>query len=147
MTLNLRNMFWQLFILAIVIFVLIWISIPAYQDYSPSARARDRPLALGAGAPMLIAAPEGAARVYNTEQYDVIRENPFLESLRYPISTFSLDVDTASYANVRRFLRTGSRPVPAAVRISDPYGYRAEFIQLVEISQSIEPLTIGFASY
>ncbi len=39
----------------------------------------------------------------NAEQYDRIVENAFLSPLQQPLSTFSIDVDTASYANMRRF--------------------------------------------
>ncbi|MGB6866313.1 MAG: von Willebrand factor type A domain-containing protein, partial [Candidatus Aminicenantaceae bacterium] len=41
---------------------------------------------------------------FNTEEYDRIYENIFLDALKNPLSTFSIDVDTASYANVRRFI-------------------------------------------
>ena len=58
-----------------------------------------------------------------TEQYDRIVENPFRSVLREPLSTFSIDVDTASYANVRRFLRQGSLPPADAVRIEEMVNY------------------------
>jgi Ca-activated chloride channel family protein len=57
------------------------------------------------------------------EQYERIVENPFLSSLQHPLSTFSIDVDTASYANVRRFLRQGSLPPADAVRIEELVNY------------------------
>ncbi len=65
---------------------------------------------------------------FNTEGYDRIVENSFAKVLEEPLSTFSIDVDTASYANVRRFLRSGSLPPPDAVRIEElvnyfPYDY------------------------
>ena len=41
---------------------------------------------------------------HNTEEYDVIRENEFKGVKDNPLSTFSIDVDTASYTNVRRFI-------------------------------------------
>src|SRR5690606_33499214 len=47
---------------------------------------------------------------FNTETYDQIVENPFLSAKQNPLSTFSVDVDTASYANVRRFLNQGQLP-------------------------------------
>jgi Ca-activated chloride channel family protein len=59
----------------------------------------------------------------NAEQYDQILENPFLGSRDFPLSTFSIDVDTASYANVRRFLTGGSLPPPDAVRIEELINY------------------------
>ncbi len=60
---------------------------------------------------------------FNTEAYDHIGDNPFLEVLQNPLSTFSIDVDTASYSNMRRFLNTGSRPPKDAVRIEELVNY------------------------
>jgi Ca-activated chloride channel family protein len=59
----------------------------------------------------------------NTEAYDLIADNPFLEAAQNPLSTFSIDVDTASYANVRRFLNSGSLPPKDAVRIEELINY------------------------
>ena len=65
----------------------------------------------------------------NREQYDVIDENPFVAVVADPLSTFSIDVDRASYSNVRRFImRQGQLPPRDAVRIEElvnyfPYGY------------------------
>ena len=47
---------------------------------------------------------------FNTEAYDHVDENGFKHVSADPLSTFSMDVDTASYANVRRFLREGQLP-------------------------------------
>jgi len=63
----------------------------------------------------------------NTEAYDHIDENPFRPVSVAPLSTFSVDVDRASYANVRRFLNQGTLPPKDAVRIEElvnyfPYG-------------------------
>jgi Ca-activated chloride channel family protein len=57
------------------------------------------------------------------EQYEAIVENAFLSPLSSPLSTFSIDVDTASYANVRRFLNEGRLPPPSAVRIEELVNY------------------------
>ena len=57
------------------------------------------------------------------ERYARIDENPFLEAARAPLSTFSIDVDTASYANVRRFLNDGQMPPKDAVRIEELINY------------------------
>jgi Ca-activated chloride channel family protein len=57
------------------------------------------------------------------ERYAEIEENPFLESSRAPLSTFSIDVDTASYANVRRFLNENQLPPKNAVRIEELINY------------------------
>lgn len=59
----------------------------------------------------------------NTEQYDRIYENEFLAVLENPLSTFSIDVDTASYANVRRYLNYGQMPPRDAVRIEEMVNY------------------------
>jgi Ca-activated chloride channel family protein len=60
---------------------------------------------------------------FNTEGYDVINENPFLTAAAAPRSTFSIDVDHASYSNVRRFLRGGDRPPRDAVRLEELINY------------------------
>lgn len=49
--------------------------------------------------------------------------NPFLPARTEPLSTFALDVDTGSYANVRRFLNAGRLPPPAAVRAEELINY------------------------
>jgi Ca-activated chloride channel family protein len=65
----------------------------------------------------------------NRENYAVIHENPFLAAERNPLSTFAIDVDRASYANVRRFLTQDRQlPPPDAVRLEElvnyfPYSY------------------------
>jgi len=64
-----------------------------------------------------------------TETYvKVAGVKPFLETKAEPLSTFSIDVDTAAYSNVRRFLNQGQLPPPDAVRIEEminyfPYAY------------------------
>jgi Ca-activated chloride channel homolog len=60
---------------------------------------------------------------FNTEGYDVITENPFLSTASTPRSTFSIDVDHASYSNVRRFLTNGQRPPRDAVRLEELINY------------------------
>jgi Ca-activated chloride channel family protein len=60
---------------------------------------------------------------FNTEEYDRIYENIFLDALKNPLSTFSIDVDTASYANVRRFINTNQYPYKDAVRIEEMINY------------------------
>lgn len=57
------------------------------------------------------------------ETYTPIYENPFLQVTQQPLSTFSIDVDTASYANVRRFLNKGQRPPADAVRLEELINY------------------------
>lgn len=60
---------------------------------------------------------------FNTEGYSAIHENGFKSPLREPLSTFSIDVDAASYSNVRRFINEGQQPVPDAVRIEEMINY------------------------
>ncbi len=71
--------------------------------------------------PPIVAPP--ADQPHNTEGYDHIQENEFLAVADKPLSTFSIDVDTASYSNVRRFLNSGSLPPADAVRIEEMINY------------------------
>jgi len=88
--------------------------------------AMGRPDAMGLGRRgMRIAVmPYAAAQpTFDTEQYDHIEETGFREVAHNPLSTFSIDVDTASYSNVRRILTGGSLPTPGAVRIEEMINY------------------------
>ena len=60
---------------------------------------------------------------FNTEAYDKIDEHRFRRVADDPLSTFSIDVDTASYSNVRRFLNAGTLPPVDAVRIEELINY------------------------
>lgn len=60
---------------------------------------------------------------HNTEEYNAIVENNFKSVIDYPLSTFSVDVDTASYSNVRRMINSGEQVVPDAVRIEEMINY------------------------
>ena len=90
------------------------------------------------GGPAMPAAPEpvplrqslagsmvatGSGQPFNTETYDYVADNDFLAAAENPLSTFSVDVDTASYSNVRRFLIGGRRPPRDAVRIEELVNY------------------------
>ncbi len=64
----------------------------------------------------------------NREAYAYIQDNPFIAVASEPLSTFSIDVDTASYANVRRMIENGQLPPKDAVRLEEfvnyfPYSY------------------------
>ncbi len=61
--------------------------------------------------------------VPDTASYGTIVENKFRRVEEHPLSTFSVDVDTASYANVRRFLNEGRLPPADAVRIEELINY------------------------
>ncbi len=60
---------------------------------------------------------------FNTEGYSTVRENGYKDALTQPLSTFSIDVDRASYANVRRFINMGQLPPVDAVRIEEMINY------------------------
>ncbi len=66
---------------------------------------------------------EGSMVQHNTEGYSTIHENGFKDVTHYPLSTFSIDVDRASYSNVRRFLNMGQLPPKDAVRIEEMINY------------------------
>jgi len=72
-------------------------------------------------APAMVHQKQGGP--WNTEGYDLIEETGFRSPLVAPLSTFSIDVDTASYANVRRFLNQGQLPPEDAVRIEELINY------------------------
>jgi Ca-activated chloride channel family protein len=84
--------------------------VPAIVAGSSEARAGAAP---GEPAPVAPAA----------ERYDQVSESDFRLAREQPLSTFSVDVDTASYSNVRRFLMQGQRPPRDAVRIEELINY------------------------
>lgn len=59
----------------------------------------------------------------NQESYKEFEENRFLSPYEYPLSTFSVDVDVASYTNIRRYIDKGSLPPVDAVRIEEMINY------------------------
>jgi len=59
----------------------------------------------------------------NTESYKGITDNTFQNAKETPLSTFSVDVDAASYSNVRRFINNGQLPPADAVRIEEMINY------------------------
>src|SRR4030042_6980223 len=72
---------------------------------------------------MEMGARDYAGPNFNTEEYDHISENEFKDAARNPLSTFSIDVDTASYSNVRRFITGSQLPPLDAVRIEEMINY------------------------
>ena len=63
------------------------------------------------------------AAAQNTERYDGKAVASIQSVAAAPVSTFSVDVDTGSYANVRRFLTQGNAPPPDAVRTEEMINY------------------------
>lgn len=73
-------------------------------------------------------APMGMPQPENRERYGQINDNPIKLVAEAPVSTFSVDVDTGSYSNVRRLLNAGALPPSDAVRVEElinyfPYDY------------------------
>ncbi|MBN2864031.1 MAG: von Willebrand factor type A domain-containing protein [Bacteroidales bacterium] len=60
---------------------------------------------------------------FNTEGYAPVNENGYRSVENNPLSTFSIDVDNASWSNIRRFINGGSLPPPDAVRIEEMINY------------------------
>jgi len=117
---------------------------PSYESGMQKNSAAKKDLALDGAAekPMPAEAPaavayspaavydvqETAPHVTNTERYQKQPDQPVKAVAQEPVSTFSIDVDTGSYANVRRFLNDGGLPPEDAVRIEEivnyfPYNY------------------------
>ncbi|ETC87289.1 VWA domain-containing protein [Xanthomonas sp. WHRI 8391] len=59
----------------------------------------------------------------NRETYQTLSDNPIVQTAANPVSTFSIDVDTGSYSNVRRFLSAGTLPPVDAVRVEELINY------------------------
>lgn len=77
-------------------------------------------------APMASFAPEAAPPGYRDEQreqYQALADNPIHSVAETPVSTFSADVDTGAYANVRRLLNQGRLPPEGAVRLEEMVNY------------------------
>jgi Ca-activated chloride channel family protein len=88
------------------------------------AGRQEAPVRIGGASPYPPPPPYG--RPYPSpggEAYASVHENPFRRVPAEPLSTFSIDVDTASYANVRRFLNEGRLPPADAVRIEELVNY------------------------
>jgi Ca-activated chloride channel family protein len=89
-------------------------------DYAPSlASPLGTPAAVAYDREVLPARPEAGAG----DTYAKIQENAFRAVAKEPLSTFSLDVDNASYSNVRRFLNEGQLPPRDAVRVEEMLNY------------------------
>lgn len=97
---------------------------------------KDRSFIVGAGSPVMLNGRVSGTMVslnpgngrydenqFNTEDYDHITENGFKRVTDDPLSTFSIDVDAASYSNVRRFLQNNQLPPAGAVRTEEMINY------------------------
>jgi Ca-activated chloride channel family protein len=88
-------------------------------EASGSLRVRSEP----AGARVIVDGEPVTERSGTGERYGKVQDNPFRLVSRHPLSTFSIDVDTASYANVRRFLNQRTLPPRDAVRVEEMVNY------------------------
>ncbi|MCP3903751.1 MAG: hypothetical protein GY715_08965, partial [Planctomycetes bacterium] len=77
---------------------------------------------------------------FNREAYGSLIDNPFIRPDQQPLSTLSVDVDTASYANVRRMLSRGALPPKDAVRIEELINY---FDYAYEPPSGDDPFSVG----
>ena len=97
---------------------------------APAEPQAEGALSKQAAMPVLMAAPmpmrDAAALAYRAEpheRYQNLLDNPVYSVAQTPVSTFSADVDTGSYANVRRFLNQGRLPPDGAVRLEEMLNY------------------------
>ena len=84
--------------------------------------ARPAPVASFAAMPAADSYPQGY-RDESREQYQTLADNPIHSVAETPVSTFSADVDTGAYANVRRLLNQGRLPPEGAVRLEEMVNY------------------------
>jgi Ca-activated chloride channel family protein len=104
------------------------LNVPGAIEPRPDRRAIRGIVAETRAAPPSPTGPDGRLRrapwdSANTEAYDHIDENAFRSPRVAPLSTFSVDVDRASYSNVRRFLTRGTLPPRDAVRLEELVNY------------------------
>lgn len=85
----------------------------------PTARVREAARSHAAAPPM----PQRLQQVVDRENYHAFDDNPVHRVAERPVSTFSIDVDTGSYANVRRMLGQGRLPPTDAVRVEEMINY------------------------
>lgn len=108
--------------------LLVAISVPqfsAYRSRSSLSIPKNADYDYQSPAPQTVTAQRNDPVItdFNTEEYDRIYENRFKDVSENPLSTFSIDVDTASYSNVRRFLQMNRMPPKDAVRIEEMINY------------------------
>jgi len=97
----------------------------SFEDASVTTGATAAEFGNAAGGVVAITGASGtsAAAPPAGESYARIHDNPFLDVIGNPLSTFGIDVDRASYSNIRRFLAQGRLPPPDAVRIEELINY------------------------
>jgi Ca-activated chloride channel family protein len=91
-----------------------------------SAMMKDKSDALAGGyvaSPQMMRYSPSLRQAENTEKYAAIEGNPVKQAAAEPVSTFSVDVDTGAYSNVRRYLNQGALPPSDAVRVEELVNY------------------------
>lgn len=91
--------------------------------YKKDRRMKSAEMSAGYASPMIIGNVVSRQDNFNTESYSPISENDFKNVIASPLSTFSIDVDAASYSNMRRFITNGQNPPADAVRIEEMINY------------------------
>ena len=102
--------------------IVVGYGIRSEMDSSPSMSYEKK----SAPASRVIVRGLGSARYnsdFNTEGYAAVNENGYKNTRSNPLSTFSIDVDNASYSNIRRFINLGELPPADAVRIEEMINY------------------------
>jgi Ca-activated chloride channel family protein len=97
-----------------------WAPVRSGSAASKSQKSRPAPMAAARMASSPLA---GGYVMRDTESYGRIRENEFVRVSERPVSTFGADVDTASYANLRRMIRDGDEVPQGAVRLEEMLNY------------------------
>ncbi|WP_223548106.1 VWA domain-containing protein [Aestuariivivens sp. NBU2969] len=88
-----------------------------------NAEAKKKFGKIAKGGCIVITTHQGNYRIENSESYAAIIENAFERTLLAPLSTFSIDVDKASYSNIRRMINNGMTIDPDAVKIEEMINY------------------------
>lgn len=101
------------YLLAFLIVVLVSCKKQSFSEEEYAAEAADMAVTT------TDAIPEDYISDPNTESYAGLEENPFESPQKSPLSTFSIDVDNASYTNIRRFINEGQKVPKDAVRVEE----------------------------
>ena len=107
-------------------------TVPSVQEISPQPMRKAKKMEYYSSAKMAVPAAKMHRSIahstvmappYNTEKYSAVSHNKTTSVQAQPVSTFSIDVDTASYSNMRRFLRQGQMPPVDAIRVEEMINY------------------------
>jgi Ca-activated chloride channel family protein len=96
--------------------------IPAVQPVAEMVVAHSA-ISGAVASPAIACCPVPYSQPTNTERYEHLDDSAVKLAAEHPVSTFSIDVDTGAYANVRRFLTAGQLPPQDAVRVEEMINY------------------------